>query len=36
MMIRSSYINCKFELIKNFCCNNADVLILKKNKATDK
>ena len=27
MMIRSSYINCKIELIENFPCNNADELI---------
>ena len=32
MMIRSSYINCKIELIENFPCNNADELICKKMK----
>ena len=26
MMIRSSYINCKIELIENFPCNNAEEL----------
>jgi hypothetical protein len=31
MMIRSSYINGKIELIENFPCNNADELICKKN-----
>jgi hypothetical protein len=33
VMIRSSYINCKIELIElieNFPCNNADELICKK------
>ena len=36
MMIRSSYINCKIELIENFPCNNADELICKKNKVIDR
>ena len=36
MMIRSSYINCKFELIENFPCNNADDLICKIDKLVNK
>ncbi len=36
MMIRSSYINCKIELIENFPCNNADELICTKNGVIDK
>ena len=36
MMIRSSYINCKIELIQNFPCNSADELICKKNKVYDR
>ena len=32
MMIHSSYINCKIELIENFPYNNADELICKKMK----
>ena len=30
MMIRSSYIDCKIELIENFPCNYADELKFKK------
>ena len=30
MMIRSSYINCKIELIENYACNNAEELKNKK------
>jgi hypothetical protein len=36
MMIRSSYINCKIELIENFPCDNADELICKKREVIDK
>ena len=36
MMIRSSYVNCKIELIENFPCNNADELICKKNQVIEK
>jgi hypothetical protein len=32
MMIRSSYCNCKIELIENFPCNNAEEFKNKKNK----
>ena len=35
-MIRSSYINCKFELIENFPCNNADELKCEKIEIYDK
>jgi hypothetical protein len=31
MMIRSSYINCKIELIENYPCNNAEELKKKRN-----
>jgi len=36
MMIRSSYINCKIELIENFPCNHANELICKENEVFDK
>jgi hypothetical protein len=36
IMIRSSYINCKIELIENFPCNNADELICIKNEVYDR
>jgi hypothetical protein len=36
MMIRSSYMNCKIELIENFPCNYADELKFKKNEEYDK
>ena len=36
MMIRSSYINCKIELIENFPCNNADGLTCNKNEVYDR
>ena len=36
MMIRSSYINRKIDLIENFPCNNADELICKKNEVCDR
>ena len=36
MMIRSSYINCKFELIENFPCNNADEFKCEKIEIYDK
>ncbi len=32
MMIRSSYINCKIELIEDFPCNNEQELKNRKNK----
>ena len=35
MMIRSSYSNCKIELIENFSCNNADEFICKKKEVFD-
>jgi len=36
MMVRSSYINCKIELIENFPCNNADELKNKQKEIYDK
>ena len=36
MMVRSSYINCKIELIENFPCNNADELENKQKEIYDK
>ena len=37
MMTRSSYINCKIELIEKFCpCNNAEEFKYKKNGIYDK
>jgi hypothetical protein len=36
MMIRSSYLNFKFELLENFPCNNADELKCKKIEVYDK
>jgi len=36
MMIRSSYINCKIELIKNCPCNNAEEYIYIYHKLTKK
>ena len=36
MMIHSSYINCKIELIENFPCNNEEELKNRKNEIYDK
>jgi hypothetical protein len=36
MMIRTSYINCKIELIQDFPCNNAEELKNKQNETYDK
>ena len=36
MMIRSSYINCKIELIENFPCNDAEELKNRKKEIYDK
>jgi hypothetical protein len=36
MMIHSSYIHCKIELIENFPCNNEEELKNRKNKIYDK
>ena len=36
MMIHSSYINCKIELIENFPCDNNEELQKRKNEIYDK